>query len=234
MRRANKRAESQNENKVIVIGETDWHIGVLGIVAMKVGESFQKSVLVWARDTDGNIKGSARSIGDIHLAQFFSEFPEGTFSAHGGHVKAGGFTVTPDAIYNLETVAQAVYENHKPIIDIEQETELIIDTNLSSITNELFSSMKKMSPFGLANPKPIFRIAGVLVTNVKIFGKNKEHVELTINDNGKTMQVISFFAAHEAWVGNALNNTLTILGTLDESNFGGRTTRRLRLVRIEN
>lgn len=233
MRKANKMAEAQNENEVLVIGEPDWHIGVLGIVAMKVGESYKKSVLVWARDGAGNIKGSARSIGDIHLAQFFGEFPENTFSAHGGHIKAGGFTVLPDAIYELEKVSQQVFKNHVPKEEIIEETDLIIDTTLLSITPELYNGLKKMSPFGLANPKPIFRISGALVSGIKIFGKNKEHVELTINDSGKQMSVISFFAAHEPWVNDIYNKNITISATLDESNFGGRTLRRMRLVNIE-
>lgn len=233
MRKANVMAANQKNNHVLVVGEPDWHIGVLGIVAMKLGESYQKSVLVWARDTNGDIKGSARSIGDVHLAQFFGEFPEKTFNNHGGHVKAGGFAVVPEAIYDLEKVAQDVFKNHKPIIEIEEDEDLIIDTSLLSITPELFNGLKKMAPFGLANPKPIFRISGALVSGVKIFGKNKEHVELTIKDSGKQMSVISFFSASEPWVGNIYNKNITLTATLDESNFGGRTTRRMRLHKIE-
>src|SRR3989344_3327011 len=233
MRKANVMAKLQELNKVLVIGEPDWHIGVLGIIAMKVGEQYKKSVMVWGRDPNGNIKGSARSFGDIHLAQYFTEFPENTFSAHGGHVKAGGFTVVPDAIYNLTDVAQTVYENHKPIIEVEQSTDLIIDTNLGSITHELYSGMKKLAPFGLANPKPIFRFAGVQVSGVKIFGKSKEHLELTVNDAGKRMSVISFFNASEPWVAGIYGKNITFTATLDESNFAGRTFYRLRLHNIE-
>lgn len=233
MRKANVLAKQQEANSVLVIGEPDWHIGVLGIIAMKVGEQFKKSVMVWGRDPNGNIKGSARSFGDIHLAQYFAEFPENTFSAHGGHIKAGGFTVIPEAIYTLADVAQTIYTNHKPITEIENEEELIIDTNLSSITRELFSGMKKLAPFGLANPKPIFRLAGVTVTGVKIFGKNKEHIELTIADGGKIMSIISFFSASEPWVTDLYGKTVTLKATLDESNFGGRTLYRMRLNTIE-
>lgn len=233
MRKANVLAKQQEGNKVLVIGEPDWHIGVLGIVAMKIGEQYKKSVMVWGRDPNGNIKGSARSFGDIHLAQYFAEFPENTFSAHGGHVKAGGFTVVPEAIYSLADVAQTIYENHKPIVEIENEEELIIDTNLSSITRELFAGMKKLAPFGLANPKPIFRLSGVVVTGVKIFGKNKEHIELTVNDEGKTMSIISFFSASLPWVTDLYGKKITFTATLDESNFGGRTLYRMRLNAIE-
>lgn len=233
MRKANVLAKQQEGNKVLVIGEPDWHIGVLGIIAMKVGEQHKKSVMVWGRDPNGNIKGSARSFGDIHLAQYFGEFPQNTFSAHGGHVKAGGFTVVPEAIYTLADVAQTIYENHKPIIEIESEDELIIDTTLPAITRELYAGMKKLSPFGLANPKPIFRFAGVTVTGVKIFGKNKEHIELTVQDEGKTMSIISFFSASEPWVTDLYGKKITFTATLDESNFGGRTLYRMRLNGIE-
>ena len=207
MRKANVMAKLQELNKVLVIGEPDWHIGVLGIIAMKVGEQYKKSVMVWGRDPNGNIKGSARSFGDIHLAQYFTEFPENTFSAHGGHVKAGGFTVVPDAIYNLTDVAQTVYENHKPIIEVEQSTDLIIDTN--------------------------FRFYNLQVSGVKIFGKSKEHLELTVNDAGKKMSVISFFNASEPWVAGIYGKNITFTATLDESNFAGRTFYRLRLHNIE-
>lgn len=233
MRKANVLAKQQEGNKVLVIGEPDWHIGVLGIIAMKVGEQHKKSVMVWGRDPNGNIKGSARSFGDIHLAQYFAEFPENTFSAHGGHVKAGGFTVVPDAIYTLADVAQTIYTNHKPIIEIVDEDELIIDTTLPAITRDLYAGMKKLSPFGLANPKPIFRFSGVAVTGVKIFGKNKEHIELTVQDEGKTMSIISFFSASEPWVSDLYGKKITFTATLDESNFGGRTLYRMRLNGIE-
>lgn len=237
MRKANVLAKQQQANSVLVIGEPDWHIGVLGIIAMKVGEQYKKSVMVWGRDPNGNIKGSARSFGDIHLAQYFSEFPENTFSAHGGHVKAGGFTVVADAVYTLADVAQTVYTNHKPVIEIESDDELIIDTNLTSINRDLYAGLKKLAPFGLANPKPIFRLAGVTVTGVKIFGKNKEHVDLTVTDSnitdGPKMNIISFFSANEPWVEGVYNKNTTITATLDESNFGGRTLYRMRLHGIE-
>ena len=233
MRKANKIAENQKDNKIIVVGETGWHVGVLGIIAMKISEQYKKSVFVWARDNQGNIKGSARSIGDIHLAQFFSEFPENTFSAHGGHIKAGGFTVLPEAIYTLEQISQTIYETHIPKEEIEQQDSLVIDTSLISITPNLFNGLKSLAPFGLANPKPIFRIAGALVSGVKIFGKNKEHVEITINDSGKQMSVISFFSAVEPWVSKIYNKNITLTATLDESNFGGRLLRRMRLISIE-
>lgn len=60
MRKANKIAENQKDNKIIVVGETGWHVGVLGIIAMKISEQYKKSVFVWARDNQGNIKGSDR------------------------------------------------------------------------------------------------------------------------------------------------------------------------------
>ena len=86
----------------------------------------------------------------------------------------------------------------------------------------------------IQNPgKPIFRFAGVTVTGVKIFGKNKEHIELTVQDEGKTMSVISFFSASEPWVTDLYGKQITFTATLDESNFGGRTLYRMRLNAIE-
>ncbi len=116
--------------------------------------------------------------------------------------------------------------------------DILIDKVLDpeEVGRNLWSTIEKMSPFGEANPKPLFILKSVLLHEVKQFGKKKEHVELVLRNaltDGQT-RAIKFFAADEEKFMKKLEPgaSLDIVAHMEKSMFKNYPEYRLRIVDI--
>ena len=234
MREVNKKFEKREIKEVIVIGNPEWRVGVLGLVAGKISDEYKKPVFVWGKDENDLIKGSCRSDGSVSLVELMTESSE-FFLEFGGHEFAGGFTVHSEKIHFLEEALSVSY--HKVKRDkIENEIIYDIKTDLSLVNMKNWREIEKMAPFGLANPKPIFLFENVKIENIKKFGKNGsgEHLEITFSDASKNkVKAISFFSNYESFeVPLVVDKKVNLLATFDLSRFRGREELRLRIIDI--
>lgn len=219
---------------VIVIGNPSWRVGVLGIVAGKICEEYERPVFVWGRQGDGDeaiLKGSCRSDGSINVVTLMEEARE-HFADYGGHELAGGFSVKPEAIHTLEEKLIDIFHTHKK--DTNEKTHHIdTELGLSHVNESVSKIIESMQPFGLGNPKPTFLFPNVQIKKTKQFGKEKNHLEIIVRDDSGERTAISFFA-DSASFSKVIeeNDTAQLVATLEKSFFAGRTTFRLRIVDI--
>lgn len=237
MREANKKLdgnEIRDSREVIVIGNPDWRVGVLGLVAGKLVDLHKKPVFVWGKDDNDFIKGSCRSNGSVSVVELMHETKE-SFIDYGGHELAGGFTVKEDRIHFLEESLSVSFGKIKKEIK-EEDIEYDIEAGLSIVNMKNWKEVEKMAPFGLGNPKPVFLFRGVNTEKIKKFGKNGsgEHIEITFTDGNKGKAIaVAFFSGTDSF-----SKTLTeglhvdLLANFDLSRFRGREELRLRIVDI--
>ena len=220
--------------EVIVIGNPEWRVGVLGLVAGKISDEHKKPVFVWGKDENDLIKGSCRSDGSVSLVELMTETSE-FFLEFGGHEFAGGFTVHNEKIHFLEEALSVSYNKVKRD-KIESEIIYDVKSDLSIVNIKNWREIEKMAPFGLANPKPIFLFESVNIENIKKFGKNGsgEHLEITFSDASKNkVKAISFFSNNESFeVPLVVDKKVNLLATFDLSRFRGKEELRLRIVDI--
>ena len=234
MKEVKKHFEKRELSQVIVVGNPKWKVGVLGLVAGKIMDEYQKPVFVWGQDENDCLKGSCRSDGSVSVVELMTETRE-SFLEFGGHEMAGGFTVLNEKIHFLEKDLSISYEKVKrDFNNINQEADIESDFSLVNMKN--WKEIEKMAPFGLANPKPVFSFPQVKIENIKKFGKNGsgEHLEITFSDahNNKT-KAISFFSGIDSFNDTlAEGNKVNLLATFDLSRFRGREELRLRIVDI--
>src|SRR3989344_3324720 len=243
MREVNKKFENRTLNEVIVMGNPEWRVGILGIVAGKILDEYNKPVFVWGKDENDCIKGSCRSDGSVSVVELMSETSE-SFLEFGGHELAGGFTVHSEKIHYLE---EALCSSFKKITPSASGTSpyvgggrvgvnFDIKFTLKDMNMKNWRELEKLSPFGLANPKPVFLFEKVKIEKIKKFGKNGsgEHLEIIFSDkNGNKAKAISFFSNLESFkkpLAEGLNTNL--LATFDLSRFMGKEELRLRIVDI--
>ncbi len=239
MKEVKKHFEKREELKdlpVLVIGNPSWRIGVLGIVAGKVMEEYNKPVFIWGRDENDIIKGSCRSPGGVSVVELMTHAKE-YFAEYGGHELAGGFSVKNEQIHFLEEGLNKSYQEIKKN-DVENENKISFDLKLSfsDVNLKNNTDLEKMEPFGLANPVPVFLFENVKIENIKKFGKNGsgEHLEITFSDSTRRgIIAISFFSTIDSFdtkieVGLSVN----LLASFDLSRFRGRPELRLRIVDI--
>ena len=239
MKEVKKHFEKREELKdlpVLVIGNPSWRVGVLGIVAGKVMEEYNKPVFIWGRDENYIIKGSCRSPGGVSVVELMTHAKE-YFLEYGGHELAGGFSVKNEQIHFLEEELNKSYQEIKKNDSVgEEKISYDLKLSFSDVNLKNNNELEKMEPFGLANPVPIFLFENVKIENIKKFGKNGsgEHLEITFSDSTRRGVVaISFFSTIESFntkleVGLSVN----LLASFDLSRFRGRPELRLRIVEI--
>jgi single-stranded-DNA-specific exonuclease len=245
MREVNKKFEKREIREVIVIGNPEWRVGVLGLVAGKISDEYQKPVFVWGKDENDCIKGSCRSDGSVSVVELMTENSE-SFIDFGGHELAGGFTVHNEKIHFLEEGLSVSFnkikksqkelerQDLKGVQGLALKSDLVL--NLSEVNMKNWREIEKLAPFGLGNPKPVFLFENVKIEKIKKFGKNGsgEHLEIIFSDINKNKAIaISFFSDIDSFE-NQISEGLDVnlLATFDLSRFRGREELRLRIVDI--
>lgn len=229
-----ERAEQGSEQgrSVLVIGNPHWKPALLGLAANSFAEELGKPVFVWGRDADGVIKGSSRSGGTVSVVALM-ERAKDAFLEFGGHAASGGFSVPQESIHTLEERLSAAFDalahEPKPVEGAAYDATLALD----DITWDTYKSIELLAPFGAGNAKPLFFFPKVRVSEVKSFGKEKNHVEvLFANSAGRSISAISFFKTPEDWKGLAPNATIDLVAHLEKSTFKRYPELRLRIVDI--
>jgi single-stranded-DNA-specific exonuclease len=230
-----KHALSEREDKtIIVIGNPKWRVGVLGLVASKIVEEYKRPTFVWGSEGSEVIRGSCRSIGGVNLVELMTGLPVGSLLEFGGHVGAGGFSVAHDEVHFLEERLIAVHKEIKIIENKDESQAVDASISLDDVTEGNFKVIEKLAPFGMGNPKPTFMFSNILITEVKEFGKEKNHLELVFkSENNKYVKAIAFFKTRESFPRPlSAGDRINLIATFEKSFFAGRTTLRLRIVDI--
>lgn len=229
VKEARKHLETRELREVIVIGNPLWKPGLVGLVASNLVETYSRTVFVWGRTEDGVIKGSCRSDGTVNVVEMMTSAREGVFEGVGGHEEAGGFTVTNDFIHTLEDELVKVYQ----AVRKEKETnELSVDATLSlSEVNWInWKQVEKFAPFGVGNPKPVFLFENIKLTDVRYFGKEKTHLELSFENS--SVKAIMFFAEDEKHRQLITGDIVDLIATMEVNTFRNKRELRLKIVNV--
>ena len=212
---------------IFAVGE-NWHIGVLGILASRVKEQYNKPSIVIS--VSGGVgKGSARSIHGIDLGLIIQSAKEMNMLIDGGgHAMAGGFTIDLSKVNEFKDFVQKKIMAIKYIDNLfEEALELKVDSVITVHTanDNLIEILGKAEPFGNGNPQPRFAILNAIVLRATQFGSS--HISLLIRDQDdiisrKTLKCI-FFRALEKDYGplllNSVNKALDVVGTLQSDDW---------------
>jgi single-stranded-DNA-specific exonuclease len=225
---------------VIVIGNPDWKPSLVGLAASSLSDDHKCSVFIWGRDGNNILKGSCRSDGSVSLVDLMSEVEKDILLDFGGHTMAGGFSVSAEKVHLLEDRLQIAYEK----VILTSTASLELDTNkveadtkitLDEVTLENYKMIAKLAPYGVGNPKPLFLLEKVEIKNIKKFGKEANHLELSFyNSRERTVKAIGFFMADLVEKKKLdIKQKINLLANFENSTFAGRTELRLRIVDLE-
>ena len=226
--------ENDESREVIVIGNPNWRVGVLGLVAGKISDEYNKPVFVWSKDENDCIKGSCRSDGSVSLVELMTDARE-SFMDFGGHELAGGFTVHNDKIHFLEEVLSKAFNKVRypnKSTDLNTDLNHDIKSGLDVVNMKNWREIVKLEPYGLGNPKPVFFFESVKIETIKKFGKNGsgEHLEISFSDSDNKTKGVSFFSGPDSFkVPLTDGKKVNLLATFDLSRFRGREELRLRI-----
>ena len=163
----------------IVVGARHWHLGVVGIVAARLVQQFERPAVVLAVNEDGIGKGSARSVPGFDLHAALSACRD-MLLGFGGHPAAAGLTIMESQIPAFrDRFAQVASEQ---IADQSEGAGLHVDTevSLAEVDYRLVRELDLLQPFGAGNPEPTLVARNLSVLDARVVGGR--HLKISVRD----------------------------------------------------
>ena len=184
----------------ICIYNQNWHQGVVGILAAKIKEKFNRPVVVFAQECQGILKGSARSITELHIKDVFDEiarlYPE-LILTFGGHAMAAGLTIEESQFDRFSDVFNKVVDRY--ISSDSLEDQCLTDGELSGddFSLPLALAIQNAGPWGQSFPEPIF-VGQFKILDKRVVGES--HLKLKLQSrNNNTLDAIAFNMTDDDW-----------------------------------
>jgi len=209
---------------IIIIHGENWHEGIIGIIAARVKEKFNKpAIVISANNTVG--KGSGRSINGFDLGStIIGAVQSGLLIKGGGHKMAAGFTIDMNKINDFK---EFVFRKYKSInVNLENLKNYYFDAEVAptAVNINFFEKINVLAPFGSGNPEPRFIIKDLKLVNSKIVGQ--KHIKIVlVGSDSTTLKAISFNTVGTE-IGSCLLmkniKPLNIAGKLSLNEWGGQ------------
>lgn len=204
----------------IVLASRNWHPGIIGIVASRIVERYEKPTLLIAISEDGIGKGSGRSVDGVNIYSALLECRE-LFLQFGGHEQAAGLSIREEDIDKFRKMFdKALKSNKEPY---EQKLNIDCTVELGSISESLISELDLLAPFGIGNPEPVLLSKEVQVISQRIF-KDK-HLGFKVKEGGNFYDAMWFNMKEPS----TLPDKIDMVYTPEFNRWNGKKEIRLRV-----
>ncbi len=186
-----KKHKEEKNNPAVILKNPSWHIGIIGIVASKIVEEFNKPCFLMTEDENNNARCSIRSNDVINVYNVLKE-NEDLFLGFGGHKLAGGCSFEAA---KFDEVKSSLLKTIKDLsTDTKQENVLHADIELKADDIELniLETLDKLEPFGQYNEPPILAMFDVKLDEFKFIGKEQNHLRLIFSKDDKKFQCVKW------------------------------------------
>lgn len=216
------------QNLLIVAAE-GWHRGVVGIVASKLVDQFHKPAIVIALE-QGIGHGSCRSIPRFDMLGALEAHGD-VFVKFGGHRQAAGVTIEAARLPEMrQRLTQWANDRLDPS-DLVPRLRIDAPLGLRDISGAVVEGLLRMGPFGMANPKPVFRAAPVDLAQAPRVLKER-HLALMFRQDGRSFRGVAWRAAEREAYLSANRFGLELAYSLDENEFRGERVTELTVADV--
>lgn len=217
-----------NHDPIICIGHGDYHAGIIGLLASRLKEQFQRPAIAMTYDGD-YAKASARSMTGVDLGQLVLRArQEGLIVQGGGHAMAAGFKVARSNIDALHDFFKRTIRDQLKGQKLVEHVTVDGIITCSGATLPMAQELEKMEPYGQGNPTPKLVIKNIRVQSFDTL-KDK-HMRLYILDDGGLRLTAMAFNVVGTPLGQALEKAMTdklglhVMGTLRANQWQGRSS----------
>lgn len=215
---------------IIFAVSKNWHQGVIGIVASRLKDLYERPVAVIAIDDEGKKgKASCRSIYGVDFgAEILNARLSGLLIEGGGHAMAGGFSILPEKISELHQFFCKNLGAKITEITAQKNREFSAELDLPQVNLQLIKEFAKLEPYGNGNARPKFILRDVRKVSAKFVGEKQDHISCVFSANSAVgfsgnIQAIAFRAAQTPLAEILLNATkpLDLVGTFNINSWMG-------------
>jgi len=213
-------ASADPHAKIIVVAKEQWHEGIVGIIASRLVNHFNKPAIVLSTKQT-TAKGSARSIGNVDIYTLIKE-NENFLLKFGGHKMAAGLSLEKQ---NIEQFTHAINKTASTIDpnDFTPKNDITGILSLDDIDMQLVEIIDMFEPYGEANPKPVFLLEDIYVSDIKLIGKDKQHSKIQIKKHPhatNSIELMAFRTVYEM----PKNRKITCSYKITKNRYNNQTT----------
>jgi single-stranded-DNA-specific exonuclease len=173
--------------KCLVLGSPDWHRGVIGIVASKLKDRFNRPVLLFHYE-NGKAHGSGRSIPEVALIELLEDC-KSHFLSYGGHRLAVGCTLPTDGLPAFKAALNPLADSRISDDDLKKKIKIDGPLEFSAVDDRFMATFALLVPFGVGNPKPLF-----MADNVEIISEpqvlQSKHLKFLARQDGRVLEAL--------------------------------------------
>jgi len=211
----------------------NWNEGIIGILAGKIKEKYNRPCCVISLGQNYS-KGSARSIANIPIGEYFLEaLDKKLLVKGGGHDLAAGLTIENNKIQMFKDFLISKVEHAFQKNELVSEISVTSELSISALNSNLMDWIKKLGPWGQGNPIPKFLIKDVIIKKLVFFGKEKQHLLVKVSDNSGEIDC-KIFNINETAFSSVLkkNKSLHLLGNLVSNEWNNKKKVEFNLIDI--
>ena len=211
----------------LTLYQSGWHQGVIGILASRIKDRLHRPVIAFADGDNGELKGSARSIGGVHIRDILDAVATrhpGLVSRFGGHAMAAGLTLPRDNYEQFSVAFAEEVARHAEDVELQAVIESDGELSAQDLRLELASELRYAGPWGQHFPEPVFD-GTFEILNQRIVGD--KHLKLVLRlPGGEAVDAIAFNVDMDRWPDESARE-VEIAYRLDVNEFRGRTSLQL-------
>ncbi len=206
--------------------DPEWHPGVVGIVASRVKERLHRPVIAFAPDSEGMLKGSARSVSGVHIRDALDAIATrhaGLLSKFGGHAMAAGLSLERARFDEFRAAFDTEVRRHLSAGDLRGVISSDGLLEPADIGLTLARELRGAGPWGQGFPEPVFD-GEFEVMSSRVVGESHLKLSLRAGKGAEPVDAIAFNAL-EYWPEDA--KVVRLAYKLDVNRFRGRETAQL-------
>ncbi len=223
----------KNKKKILFLYKPEWNLGLVGLVAGKILEEYNRPVLIMS-EVDGQIKGSGRSVKGFHITEALEQVSK-FLKRFGGHAGACGFTLK-DKKYLISFQDKLIKIAEDKISEEEFVPVLRIDSliKLKEVDWKLFEDLEKFSPYGQDVPVPRFLSEKLEVVNIEGVGLEQKHLRIFVKDENGTLRKTIAFGFGSNWRDKIkLGDYLDLVYEVDVNEWNGNRELQLKVIDLK-
>lgn len=210
-------------DRVILGSSTRWQQGVIGLVASRLVNAYNRPALLFTINNQGIAKGSCRSVAGFNIFEALQEHKD-LLITFGGHAQAAGLSLSVDNIPALKKRLEETFARIIPIFEPKPRLTVDADITLPEVHHKLVADMAHLEPFGNENSQPTFYLKNVMLLEAPQLLK-EVHTKCMVFADGVIKPVI-FFNRPDIYTQlvNQQNTPFSLAVHVTENHFNGRSS----------
>lgn len=182
----------------LVLHHAQWPAGILGIVANRLVEQFDRPVILLTTPPGEPARGSARSVSGCDITAALAQHAD-LLAGFGGHTMAAGLSLAPERIPELRRALSRTVQAQRGAVEAVPTLGIDGWLPLAEITPDLLATLDRLAPFGAGNPPLVLASEKLTLRSQRTIGRQREHLRLVVEDEtGETMTVLWWQADADA------------------------------------